>query len=191
MHRVHPFIYHDSLVTTVAKRKPKRRMGRYLKGRVNEELALGTLAAKTLVGTTFDETVVDRTLVSSLKATWTMREYTPAEGDGPIVFGVAHGDYSDAEIEEVIENTGSWNEGDKIAQEQSKRLVRTIGVFDTAPSAAGIYTINDGMPVHTKLNWILNQGVRLKIWAYNQGSSALATTSPVISAEGHANLFPK
>ena len=168
-------------------------MGRYLKGSVNEELSLGTLAARTLIGTTFDETVNERTLVSSLVATWSLQDFTAAAGDGPIMVGVAHGDYSDAEIEAVLEATGSWDEGDKVAQEVGKRLVRRIGVFRVQASDAGTgtYTLNDGKPIKTKLNWILNQGVRLKIWAYNMGSSPLATTNPVVGAEGHANLWPR
>lgn len=167
-------------------------MGRYIRGRVDEELALGTLAAKTLIGTTFDETVVDRTLVSSIKAVWSLQNFTAIAGDGPIMVGVAHGDYSDAEIEEVLENTGSWNEGDMIAQERSKRKIRTIGTFDiqVADAAEGAAVLNEGRLIHTKLNWILNQGVRLKIWGYNLGTGAL-TTGAVINANGHANLWPR
>ncbi len=169
----------------------RRSMGRYIKGRVDEDLDMGTLAAKTLVGTTFDETVNERTLVSSIVASWSISGWTPGIDDGPVIFGVAHGDYSDAEIEEVIENTGSWDEGNKISQEISKRLVRTIGSFDTPADANSVVAVNEGRPVKTKLNWILNQGVRLKIWAYNAGTSAFATTNPIVHAAGHANLFPR
>ncbi len=178
----------------LAKRKPtKRSMGRYIRGRVDEELSLGTLAGKTLVSTTFDETVQERTLVTSIVATWSMRSMTAVSNSGPVVFGVAHGDYSDAEIEEVIENAGSWDEGNKVSQEISKRQVRTIGVFraEEGDAGTGVVVINHGRPVKTRLNWILNQGVRLKIWGYNMGTAALQTTVPIIAAEGHANLFPR
>lgn len=160
-------------------------MGKYIRGSVDEELALTTLASKTVVGTTFDETVQERTLVSSIVANWSGKDFTA--GEGPIMVGVAHGDYSDAEIEAVIESTGSWNEGDKVAQEVSKRLVRRIGVLSLAD---GDPVLNDGKPMKTKLNWILNQGVFLKIWAYNMGSGAL-TTGGIVQAEGHANLWPR
>ncbi len=166
-------------------------MGKYIKGRIDEELNLGTLAAKVLVGVLFDESVNERTLVSSIVASYSLREFTPAAADGPIMIGVAHGDYSDSEIEAVIESTGSWNEGDKVSQEISKRLVRTIGIFDTPADALAAVTLNDGKPIKTKLNWILTVGDALRLWAYNMGSSALATTAPVVSAQGHANLWPR
>ncbi len=161
-------------------------MGKYIRGRVDEELALGTLATKTLVGTTFDETVNERTLVSSIESIWSLRDFTA--GEGSIVVGVAHGDYSDAEIEEVIENAGSWDEGNKVSQEISKRLVRTIGTFG---GGATEETLNDGKAIKTKLNWILNQGVRLKLWAYSFNTTANLTTGAVVGAQGHANLWPR
>jgi len=166
---------------------------RFLKGNVDEELNLGTLAAKALVGAVFDETVNERTRVSSIVATYTMQEFTPATGDGPILCGIAHSDYSDAEIEEVIENTGSWNEGDLVQQEVAKRMVRQIGVFGGPGevSSALAMTLNDGDPISTKLNWILLQGQTLKVWAYNLGTSALATTVPILRVQGHCNLWPQ
>ncbi len=177
----------------MSKHPTKGRFRRYLRGRVDESVNLGTLAAKTLVSAAFDETVNERTLISSVHAIWTMREYTPAAGDGPILVGLAHSDYTDAEIEEVIENAGSWNEGDKVSQEMAKRLVRQVGVFDadSGKTAAGIYTLNDGMPVKTKLNWILLQAQTLDLWSYNMGTSPLATTAPIVAIEGHANLWPQ
>ncbi len=179
----------------MAKKRPRRRsMGRYLRGNVNEELALSTLAGRTLVATTFDSTVNERTFVSSIVARWAMNNFTAALLDGPIMVGVAHGDYTDAEIEEWIETTGSWNEGDLVAtREVGRRLVKQIGVFATNPAdtGTGSTVLNDGKAIKSKLGWILNQGVTLKIWAYNLGTSALATTSPVVKAEGHVNLFPK
>ncbi len=166
-------------------------MGRYIRGNVNEELALGTLAGRTLVSTVFDSVVNERMLVSSIVARWAINNQTPLALSGPIMVGVAHGDYTDAEIEEYLETTGSWDEGDLVAQEVGKRKVRTVGIMNDPDLASLSATLNDGKAIKTKLNWILNQGVTLKIWAYNLGTVALATTAPVVKAEGHANLFPK
>ncbi len=91
----------------MAKGKPtRRRMGRYIRGNVDEELAMAGLASKDVVGAVFDETVNERTFVSSIVAAFALSNWTPIANAGPIIFGVAHGDYSDAEIEEWIENTG-------------------------------------------------------------------------------------
>ncbi len=167
----------------------KRKRGRYLRGRIDEGLSLGTLAAKTLVSDTWDGTVTERTLVSSIVATWMLNNLTGSQG--PLLVGVAHSDYSDAQIEAVIENAGSWDEGDKIDQEIAKRLVRTIGAFigKPGPSGVGDDVLNDGKPIKTKLNWILTEGDTLKMWVYNMDTAALVTTVPIVSAEGHANLW--
>ncbi len=169
-------------------------MGRYIKGRVSEQLSLGTLAATTLVSADFDDTVTERTLVSSIVASWSMADMTEGAGIGPIMIGIAHSDYSDAEMEAVIENDQNWAEGDLVAQEVGKRKVRTIGIFPTSPGGGGgteISVLNDGKPIKTKLNWILNSGQTLALWAYNMGANPLATTIPVIRIEGHANLWPR
>ncbi len=171
----------------LAKRgRRNRKMGRYIRGSIDELLALGALAATTLVGVDFDETVNERSLVSTIVATWALSDTTIAANRGPVTVGVAHGDYTDAEIEAVIENTGSWNEGDKVQQEVAKRLVRRVG---TLTPDGQIALLNDGKPVKTKLNWILNQGETLRLWAYNQGSVAL--DAGAVRIQGHANLWPK
>ncbi len=167
-------------------------MGRYLKGNVDEELGLGTLAARTVVGVLFDETVNERTLITSVDAIWSLDDLTQSAGVGPILCGIAHGDYTDAEVEEYIEQVQSWNEGNKIGQEIARRQIRLIGVFQGATvDAKGMVVLNDGKPIKTRCNWILNQGQTLRMWAYNTGSQPLATTTPVLRANGHANLFPK
>ncbi len=175
-----------------SKKSPKRRMGKYLKGKIDQVLELGTLAANTLVSGTVAGSVAERTRVSSIVATWGIADWTLAVGDGPVLVGVAHSDYTDAEIEAWVENSGSWTEGDKIQQEIANRKIRQIGLL-TAPQDGNIgsqVTLNDGKPIKTKLNWILTTSQTLKIWAYNAGDSAFATTVPHVFVNGHANLFP-
>ncbi len=180
------------IVIMAKKRGGKRRaMGRYIRGTVDEDLPGGTLAGKTLVSAGFDEAVQERTLVSSIVAIWSMNDYTPIASVGPVLVGVAHGDYSDAEIEEWIETTGSWDEGDLVQQEVAKRKIRRIGVFSEPAAATQAAVLNDGKAIKTKLNWILNQGITLKLWIYNQGTAAFATTDPRIRAQGHVNLWPR
>ncbi len=173
-------------------RRRRRRMGRYLRGNVDEELALTALAAKDVVGAVFDEVVNERTRVTSIEATWSLANFTPIANAGPVIVGVAHGDYTDAEIEEWIEQSGQWNEGNLVSsREVAKRLIRQIGAFETPDDAADISVLNDGKSIKTKLNWILLQGQTLRIWAFNSGSAAIATTVPQVGANGHVNLFPQ
>ncbi len=165
-------------------------MGKYMRGTIDENLQLGALGSKVLISDTWDEAVEERTLISSIVATWSLDQLTAPQG--PIIFGVAHSDYSDAEIEAVIENAGSWAEGNKVSQEISKRLVRVIGTF-AATLGSGAQDLNfaDGKTVKTKLNWILTTGDTLKMWAYNVSGNPLATTDPALRANGHANLWAR
>ncbi len=171
--------------------KNKMPRGTYLKGNIDEALSLGTLAASALIGDTWDETVNEKTFCSSIVVNWMVDNITSPQG--PIDFGVAHSDYSDAEILEVIQNAGSWDTGDKISQEQAKRLVRQIGTLQAESSLAGTtdYRFNDGRPKKTKLNWALQTGDTLKMWAFNRSAGALATTVPSLRASGHANLWQR
>ncbi len=184
------------IITTIAmlcmaRKGRRRRMGRYIRGDVNEGMPLTTLAARTVVSADFDSVVNERTLVSSVIAIYTLAKFTKATDDGPIMVGLAHGDYSSAEIQAVLDATGSWNEGDLIAREVGNRKVRRIGVFDVPLDADEVSVLNDGKRIKTKLNWILLQGQTLKLWAFNMGTSAIATTAPVVHCEGHANLWPR
>ncbi len=170
-----------------------RKFRRYIKGKIEKDLALGTLATKALVGGETAETVGERTLVSSIVATWSYEGLDPVANDGPIIFGVAHSDYTAAEIEAVLENTGSWAEGDLPAQEIANRKVRIIGTFPKRGASGQLgqaVVFNDGRPMKTKLNWILTTGQGLDLWAYNAGTDNL-TTGSTVHAYGHVNLWPQ
>ncbi len=173
----------------MAKHTGKGKFAGYVKGRVENELALSTLASKDLISALFSETMEEAGRVASVDLTWSMNDFTDEVGDGPIVVGLAHSDYTNAEMEEAIEaGSGSWGRGNQIAREQANRKVRTVGVFDTTGVALSLDHLNDGLPIKTKLNWYLATGQTISIWAYNAGSAAL-TTGASVSVLGHANLF--
>ncbi len=175
----------------MAKHGKGRKFRKYLRGNIDHVLALSTLGGNTLIGSLVADTVVDTAYVSSVKATWTLAEFTAATNDGPILVGIAHSDYTDAEVEAFVENiTGSWDAGDLVSQEIARRKVRVVGVFKNPPTATEASRLNDGNPVTTKAGWMLSEGQTIRIWAYNQGGSALATTSPNVFVNGHANLWP-
>ncbi len=172
-------------------RRRKRAMGAYVRGNVEENLALGALGSGALITDGWDETVNEKSLISSIVSTWSWDAIT-AE-DGPIDFGIAHSDYTGAEILEVLATGGSWDSGNLISQEVSRRKVRQIGTFvSTQPTGEGIAdsVVNDGKPIKTKLNWVLQSGDGLQMWAVNRGSAVLVTGSS-IKANGHANLWQK
>ncbi len=147
-----------------------------------------------MIGSSITDVLTEEAFLSSVKATWSLNKWTSGADDGPILVGVCHSDYSDAEIEAWIENTGSWETKDKVqGREIGRRLIRRVGTFRSQGGDTGDtnYVLNDGKPIHTKCGWMLSTGQTLKVWAYNQGGSALATTDPAVRAEGHANIWPK
>lgn len=174
----------------MAKRKG-RKFRKYLRGEIEKEMALGTLAAKTLLSDTVNDSVTESAWLSSVKGVWSIEDMTPGANVGPILCGVAHSDYSDAEIEAWIENTSSWEVGDLVAtREIGRRLIKKVGVFENKSAAGVPAVLNDGRPVTTKCGWQLSTGQTVRLWAYNKGSAALSTTDPVLSLSGHANLWP-
>ncbi len=171
-------------------KRRSRKYRRYLRGAVDIDVELTTLAAKTATSENLADFVTEKAWLSSVVASWDLSTFTKSTGDGPIQCGVAHSDYSSAEIEEWIENLGSWEEADMIAQEVGKRKIRMVGVFETPDDATEVAHLNDGKPIRTKCGWMLSSGQTLKVWGYNMGSGALETTVPVIQVLGHCNLWP-
>ncbi len=145
---------------------------------------LSTLANATVIGVDFDETVDTRVLILSMEATWALQNNTA--GEGPIVVGVAHGDYTDAEVQEVLVTTGSWKEGSLVNQEIARRKVRIVGMFN---GEANDQVLNDGKPIKTTMKWILVNGETLRLFAYNRASATL-TTGGVVILQGHLWIKP-
>ncbi len=163
----------------------------YLRGAINHKLALTTLGSKVVVGSSVADTLTNKAWLSSVKATWTLANLTESPTVGPILVGVSHSDYSDSEIEAWIENTSSWETKDKVGQEIARRKIRRVGVFRSPNVDLGAAVLNEGRLITTKCNWMLEIGQTVKVWAYNTGASAVATTVPDLRVEGHANLWPK
>ncbi len=166
-----------------------RNMGRYRRGVVNAELTTSVLAAKTASKANFPEAVSETARVSSVVASYTMQNFTPVEDSGPVLVGLAHSDYSVAEIEQYLENVNGWDSGDLVqSREIAKRFVRQVGIFPTPRDLLSAVVLNDGKPIKTKLNWPLASGQTIVVWVYNQGTVGF-TTAVEIDVRGHANLW--
>ncbi len=175
--------------TCMAKPRRKKNFSKFLSGSIDESLAMTTLAAKTAVKVA-SQTVTDTMRISSVKATYTLRDFTKGANIGPMIFGIAHSDYTVAEIEEWIEATGGWDIGNLVqTREVRNRLIRQVGVFDTPEDAGDSARVNDGRPVRTKLNWLLAEGDGVSFWIYNTGAQPVATTVPDFQIFGKASLW--
>ncbi len=163
------------------KGKRGRRSFPLRKVRVTSSTALGALAALDVVSGAITSAPTERIRVVSAHLSFSLADLT-ATDDGCEI-GLAHGDYTAAEIEECLESQASIDAGDKIANEQANRLVRSIGTFSDTDTAGGSGDLNDGVPIKTKLNWVLQTGETLNIWARN-GSGTVYTTGGKILCNG-------
>ncbi len=178
-------------------RRNGRKYRRYLRGNLNELKNLGaTLAGNTGIRFISSGTVKEKAWLTSVRAAYSMKNYTPVVDAGPIQLWLCHSDLDLAQIEEYIEHAGStsWDQGDVVGREINSRgrLIKLVGTYvaqaDGVP--AQLYTINGGRPTTTKLGWQLTTGQGLVMFWYNTGSAALTTTDPEVNVNGHANLWP-
>ncbi len=165
-----------------------RRKFNLRKVRINSENAVGALATLDVASAGLTATTADKIRFISLIGSWTWSDLQQITDDA-MAFGVAHSDYTAAEIEECLEATGSMDLGDKVAAEKANRLVREIGMFSSVTSAAGSgVQFNDGKPVKTKLNWLMSAGDSLVVWVRNSSSLVYVTGSSINFA---GNLWVK
>ncbi len=111
-----------------------------------------------------------------------------AQIDGGAVFGVAHGDYTDTEIEECLEISASISQGDMISREKANRMVRILGTIQGDPNTAeGDSTFDSGQMNKERLNWEIPIGKTLKQFLYNS-SGTIWTTGSLLFMMGTANV---
>ncbi len=162
----------------------RRRRTQILKGELNDALALSTLANNTALSTNLGDTVNEKAYAISVESTHSLRDGAVSQGN--ILCGWAHSDYTTAEIEEWIENSGGWDAGDMISQEIAKRKIRMVGGFGSDPEDR---FLNDGKMIKTRLGFYLNQGQTLKMWVYNRTGATLTTGAQYL-VNGHVWLRP-
>ncbi len=155
----------------------KKRYGHLTKVRVNSILGMGALAALDALTAGIGGTLEEDCRVMSAHLTWSWE--TPTSGEGPILAGLNHPDYTSAEVEEAIEATVT-SSSSMIEREQSNRLVR-----DVVTLASSQQNANDGLPIKTRLNWQVRAGDSiLNSFVYNLSSTGL-TTGSVLRVVGH------
>ncbi len=168
-------------------KRPYPRKGAYglRRVRVASVLPVGALATLDVIAGAITNAAADKIRFISLIASWSWSDMQAALDD-TMEFGVAHSDYSAAEIEECLEAGGSLDLGNKVEQERANRLVRTIGILSNPAGAQSAAEFNDGKPMKTRLNWLMSAGDTLSMWARN-GSGTVYTTGSDLVVSG--NLY--
>ncbi len=151
-------------------------------GNLSSSVTLLTLDDNTVKEGDLGESTLSGYRVISIDGTWSIHDLTP--GEGPIDFGVAHSDYSVAEILQALSSNAGWAPTDLIEMEQSRRLVRLIGTFSGQDANE---TFNDGKPKRTKLRWPFRANQNMVMFAVNRSGAAL-TTGAVLEVAGKAYL---
>ncbi len=169
------------LLVAAAKRKGRRRPLRVLPFSVSA--AAGALANGDVISTAIGDVVDSRMWLSSMDLVVAWRDFTA--GEDPRVFGVAHSDYSAAEIEECLEAQAAWDQSDLVVREQAKRKVRTIG---THTGVDGL--LADGKEFRQKLGWLAEPGMTLQFWTWNK-SGAILQTGGVTEVSGRVYASPR
>ncbi len=145
----------------------------------NKSLTLSTLGTGIVVETgLLDTTFVDRSYCISMDVYAMKRNGTV--GEGPLIWGVAHGDLSVAEIAEAL-SAGGPSRDDIIEREQASRPVRKCGIF---PQIAGDEVQEDGKEIRKKIGFAVGQNVDLNLWCQSKASEANLTTGCSIQVMG-------
>lgn len=152
--------------------------------RVAGAVTIGALTTLDVIASSVTAASANAYRLMSIKVTWAITGLGAAIDDN-FQFGVSHSDYSAAEIEECLEATAAIDIGDKVAQEQANRLVRTIGTITESGTglAGGGLKFNQGRPMKTKLNWNIGIGDTLNAWVRN-GSGVVYTTGAQLAVQG-------
>jgi len=166
--RAESLILLTDLREVVSKHTSRRRGFRRLP--IDKTLTVGSLLSAAVIKADWNSVVDSDMFAISMDAIWGKSGGTP--GEGPLTVGVAHGDYTAAEIEEHLDVIGSWDSGDKILNEQRRRKVRTVGSF---PNSVEDEVLNDGRLIKTKLGFVVEIGETLSTWAWNRSAATIAT----------------
>ncbi len=152
----------------------KRSRGRFAAVRFQSALGLGALAASDFIAGTATPNFGNEAYLISADVTWAITGNTA--GEGPIHVGLAHGDYTPAEIEEWLEATASIDPNDKIAQERNRRKCRFVGSF----SGNLEEVLSDGKPIRTPLRFKVTDGGFLVLFGYNASGAILTTGANIV-----------
>jgi len=140
---------------------------------------LGSLVADAVaLGDLFGGNLTEDFYAISLDIDSEILVLTAGEGN-PSLLGLAHGDYSAAEIAEAL-NVQLLGPGSKIEQERQRRLVRKAGTFhDTAGLNSQTSMRMEGRlgpgSQRVKLKFVIQSGKTLDVFVYNQSGATIAT----------------
>ncbi len=147
------------------------------------QLATGALAAETVIATNcFGSNSTRDSYIVSVDYLASIRDHVA--GEGPLEIGFAHSDYTVTEIKEALEAGASFDPGNKVTQEQARRLVRSSAQFSGAASFDELF---DGRSHRQTIKFMVSQGFNLAFWIKNRDGAAL-TGGGIVEISGKAYM---
>ncbi len=133
--------------------------------------ALGALAGQDVVA--FQGPVITedfRILKSEIYAI--VNVLTAGQGNG-LLFGIANGELTAAEIEECLEAQGPLDLNDRVPTEKAERNVKWLGTTDNVLNATErlIENPEGGTILTSKHRWTYSNPEGWKYWLYNRGGT--------------------
>lgn len=143
-------------------------------------MSLGTLADDTVItgaGTAFgrDVYIVSSDIAVSHKGN--------TAGEGPLEFGIAHGNLGITEIKDKV-NVSGFDPDDISERLDSMIPAKTMGSF-TPNTANGDPLINDGQMKRVKTRMSIGSAQALSYWVMNRSGTALTTGGKVTFTAKH------
>ncbi len=144
---------------------------------ISKELSLGTLvnnvAVKVAVITFTDG-------IYAISADLVMAIHTQVSGEGPLQFGLAHGDLTVTEITEAL-IAAPVSRSDLVQMERARRPVRSAGLFQ----GLNIDEIwENGEKVRIPLKFTITQSNSLSLWVVNRSNATLTVGNAVVELNG-------
>ncbi len=102
-----------------------------------------------------------------------MRNLTGGEGN-PLEYGVAHGDYSDTEVNENLDSNLTGPAFDLIRLEQSRRKVRRGGYLKQRGALTTQLEMSQDMK-RIPLRFQVSEGKTIQFWVKNKSGATLTT----------------
>ncbi len=166
-------------------RRRRKRDKNFVAIPITGQVVIGALASTEVIsGNVFAANLNEDLFIVSADIRGQMIGLTAGEGD-PSDMGVAHGDYSVAEIAEKL-NVSLLGPGSKIEQEQSRRLVRYAGTFLQSEAAATVMRLFSrfGSAItRIRIGFTVQSGQNLKVYIHNR-SGAVFTTGATFRYSG-------
>ncbi len=157
----------------MARKRSSRPNPKFQVLRVNQNLALSTLATQTVLLLALTGLGSTKFKVVSADLAWSLSDHTAAEG--PIEVGLCNGDLTTGECAEALDAVPT-SMSDVIAMERLRRPIRRAGMF---AGLAADEVLNDGKPIRTKFRTFLDVGIELNAWVRNLDDSSLTSGSLV------------